>query len=898
MGIETDLNVNPYFDDFDETKDFHRVLFKPAVPLQARELTTLQTILQNQVEKFGQFTFKEGSIVKGCTFTYNRDIEYVKILDKDSTGLDINVNLFGEGDYLVSSQNLVARVVTTAGGLETQNPDLNTLFFNYLNTGNAASSNTKFIKGEELKVISASSGVESITFTGIPNDLFVNNNDTISVTTNLSGSGFSGNVVTTDGTNQFSSVKIVANGTGFTADDLPRPTIVAANGGVFTNGTSSSNATYDFANAISNGDITFEVTLNKTGLVTVASSDFETDASNTEFNVTGKAFQMKVQDGVIFQKGTFQRFAEQDIIVSKYTNKPNELTVGVTTTESFVNSSVDTSLLDNASGFANENAPGADRLKLVPTLTVNTITNAVSSNNFLRLVEFQHGMPVKLNSSATLSGLGEVLERRLFETSGDYVVEPLSLGTEQNFSNTDQLAVAVGAGIGYNKGKRFELVNTSRINLPKATTTQTATNQELSINYGNYVEIDEMIGDFGIENNDRVLIMGTALASITNLNDSESLSSNTSGGVSFTTANNTLEIGSTDSKIVGHARVRAIESASSDPNLRGSKYNLYLYDIQMNTGKSFEKHARAIFHYSKNEYTGTLSQVNVGDITGSTGPNTRRGVADLVLHNGKARLLDNSPEQKDLVFPLGQVGVKAITDNASFVYESVDSTAQFAATGIAELQLSGSENWNFGTSSSLVYLSEAQENELIMVSQQTVVEDTNRDSSFTSAASPVLSSVDTSGIEEGDYITVANSGSGTGIFQVLKKSATKLTVDRNVGLGECNSLKITYPEGKVISLKNRTTANAAVESSGQTLKINLGRTLASTMNFTLMYNRKETSSPGIVKNYKTSDVVIYATNNATTTSGPWCLGIPDGHKLVSVHRHTANVALADVATAI
>ena len=42
MGIETDLNVNPYYDDFDENKDFHRVLFKPAVPLQARELTTLQ----------------------------------------------------------------------------------------------------------------------------------------------------------------------------------------------------------------------------------------------------------------------------------------------------------------------------------------------------------------------------------------------------------------------------------------------------------------------------------------------------------------------------------------------------------------------------------------------------------------------------------------------------------------------------------------------------------------------------------------------------------------------------------------------------------------------------------------------------------------------------------------
>ena len=84
MGIETDLNVNPYFDDYDENKDFHRVLFKPAVPLQARELTTLQTILQNQIEKFGQFTFKEGSIVKGCAFTFDRNIKYAKVLDVGS----------------------------------------------------------------------------------------------------------------------------------------------------------------------------------------------------------------------------------------------------------------------------------------------------------------------------------------------------------------------------------------------------------------------------------------------------------------------------------------------------------------------------------------------------------------------------------------------------------------------------------------------------------------------------------------------------------------------------------------------------------------------------------------------------------------------------------------------
>ena len=880
MGIETDLNVNPYFDDFDETKDFHRVLFKPAVPLQARELTTLQTILQNQVEKFGQFTFKEGSIVKGCTFTYNRDIEYVKIFDKDSSGLDINVNLFGEGDFLVSSQNLVSRVVATAGGLQTQNPDLNTLFFNYLNTGNAASSNTTFLKGEELQVFPASTGIANIVFTGIPNDVFLNNNDTISVTSELNGTGFSGNVVTLDEENQFSSVKVNANGTGFSPDDLPTATIVAANGGVFTNGTSSSNTTYDLANAISNGTVTVTVNLIKTGNVTIANSEFE-NSSNSQFNVLGKAFQMKVQDGVIFQKGTFQRFSEQDIIVSKYTNKPDELAVGVTTTESFVNSSVDTSLLDNASGFANENAPGADRLKLVPTLAVNTISNAVSSNNFLRLVEFQHGMPVKLNSQAALSGLGEVLERRLYETSGDYVVEPLSLGTEQILANTSHFTLAVGAGVGYNKGKRFELVNTTRLNVPMAKATANVTNQELSINYGNYVEINELTGQFGVEQNDRVLLMDTPLQAVTNCNDSLGLS-----GLTFTNANTTLEVGSVDSNVVGHARVRAIDSISSDPNLRTSKYNLYLYDIQMNTGKSFEKHARAVFHYSGTEYSGTLSQTNI----------SQRGIADLVLRNNKARILDSGPEQKDLIFPLGQVGIKDITSDASFVYEAT-TNGQFLASGIATLQKSTTENWNFGTSAT--DLSETQENELIIIPKETVIAATNTGTATVGSTNTISSVTNIDSYEEGDYIRIANTTANGGIFQIISKKTAKLVLDRAAGnQGASANLAIAYPEGKAISLKNRTTAKASISSNGQTLAITLGRSLNSTLDFDLLHNTKETSSPGIVKGYKTSDVVIYATNNATLTSGPWCLGIPDGHKLVSVHRHTANVALGDVATAI
>ncbi len=60
MAQQTNLNVSPYFDDFDPNDNYHKVLFKPGYPVQARELTGLQSILQNQIEKFGQNFFKEG----------------------------------------------------------------------------------------------------------------------------------------------------------------------------------------------------------------------------------------------------------------------------------------------------------------------------------------------------------------------------------------------------------------------------------------------------------------------------------------------------------------------------------------------------------------------------------------------------------------------------------------------------------------------------------------------------------------------------------------------------------------------------------------------------------------------------------------------------------------------
>ena len=99
MPQKTNLNINPYFDDFDKDDNFYKVLFKPGFPVQARELTTLQSILQNQIESFGSHMFKEGSmVIPGNIATLTPSILQLK-LNADHLGIDISVygkNLVGK----------------------------------------------------------------------------------------------------------------------------------------------------------------------------------------------------------------------------------------------------------------------------------------------------------------------------------------------------------------------------------------------------------------------------------------------------------------------------------------------------------------------------------------------------------------------------------------------------------------------------------------------------------------------------------------------------------------------------------------------------------------------------------------------------------------------------------
>ena len=148
MPQETNLNVSPYFDDFDKNKNFHKVLFKPGSPVQARELSTLQSILQNQIEQFGTHFFKEGSMVIPGNLTYSK-YPCIQIEDRF---LGIPVSFYT--DQLVglkitgSRSGVTATIVNILSKEESERNNL-TLYVRYRESGDNFS-RQQFLSGESL----------------------------------------------------------------------------------------------------------------------------------------------------------------------------------------------------------------------------------------------------------------------------------------------------------------------------------------------------------------------------------------------------------------------------------------------------------------------------------------------------------------------------------------------------------------------------------------------------------------------------------------------------------------------------------------------------------------------------------------------------------------------------
>lgn len=149
------INTFPYYDDFNPEKGFHRILFKPGFAVQARELTQVQTILQEQIRRFGDHIFKDGSVVVGCAESFNFSFPYVKVTDTDSFGGSVTDELLeSQEGFTVTGENfgVQAKIKKVATGDEGNSPNLKTLYVQYTSTG-ADNETVKFGVGETLTVL-------------------------------------------------------------------------------------------------------------------------------------------------------------------------------------------------------------------------------------------------------------------------------------------------------------------------------------------------------------------------------------------------------------------------------------------------------------------------------------------------------------------------------------------------------------------------------------------------------------------------------------------------------------------------------------------------------------------------------------------------------------------------
>lgn len=147
-----DFNTEPYNDDYDENKKFYRILFRPSFAVQARELTQLQTILQNQIARHGDAIFKQGAMVipgQASVETIqqtSKGADYVKLAAVYS-GVAVETFISSlEGINVVGSSGVTAEIVKVQNS-ETTDPT--TIYVRYTNSGTNGTTKT-FSNGEVI----------------------------------------------------------------------------------------------------------------------------------------------------------------------------------------------------------------------------------------------------------------------------------------------------------------------------------------------------------------------------------------------------------------------------------------------------------------------------------------------------------------------------------------------------------------------------------------------------------------------------------------------------------------------------------------------------------------------------------------------------------------------------
>jgi len=191
MPQKINLNAPPYYDDFDSSKGYYKVLFRPGYSIQTRELTTLQSVLQNQIENLGRSRFKQGQQVIPGEVSFNNKLNYIKLASVSEVAVNINGNIVFQ-KYDISqlvgvtlqglSSGVTASVISYAFGNDLES---DILFVKYTNSGNASNEST-FRQGETLEALNITDTPTLVVGTDgsvLPTTIDVQNYDTGVITT-------------------------------------------------------------------------------------------------------------------------------------------------------------------------------------------------------------------------------------------------------------------------------------------------------------------------------------------------------------------------------------------------------------------------------------------------------------------------------------------------------------------------------------------------------------------------------------------------------------------------------------------------------------------------------------------------------------------------------------------
>ena len=342
---------------------------------------------------------------------------------------------------------------------------------------------------------------------------------------------------------------------------------------------------------------------------------------------TGFGSAFSVTAGVMFVKNVFAYFEDQTILVSKYSSTVTR-SIGFKISETIVTSDDDTSILDQAAGTYNYFAPGADRYKLALDLEVRYITSAGSDDaNYIQLAIVEDGELVKQKNTTDYNIIADTLARRTFDESGNYTVRPYKLEVVEHLQpanltsrvglytsaaggNSDLYVNIIDPGKAYVLGYEITGTNSKYLTASKARDFVTVTNSSISTETGNYV-----------------LVTG-----VTSMPDLLTLQK-----VSLYNRY-TATAGVANGDLVGTARIRALEYVSGTIGTSSAVYKVYLFDITMSTGYTFEKNVKQIYfdNLTWTDFTANVVTSNAY-ITGSV--STTNG-SNVITGNGTLFTLD------------------------------------------------------------------------------------------------------------------------------------------------------------------------------------------------------------------------------------------------------------------